>query len=143
MKPFARDFSMTGGPILGLGVALCLLAGHASAAASCAAPPPLPPDLVAEAKKPHPFPTYCSIPPIPTDVRSAEGFKAAVQDVELAKSELAAQVADERWSLSGTDTFAAGARSTAAPPPPMPSETDTEAFLKAMKKRATPPPRPR
>ena len=129
--------------MLGLGVALCLLAGQARAAASCAAPPPLPPDLVAEAQKPHPFPTYCSIPPIPTDVRSAEGFKAAVQDVELAKSELAAQVADERWSLSGTDTFAAGARSTAAPPPAMPSETDTVAFLKAMKKRATPPPRPR
>ena len=145
MKPFARDFSMTGRRLLGLGAALCLLAGPARvmAQAACAAPPPLPPDLVAEAKQPHPFPTFCSIPPIPTDIRSAQGFKAAVQDVQLAKAELASQVAEDRWSLTGTEDFAAGARSTAAPPPPMSSEADTEAFLKAMKKRATPPPRPR
>jgi hypothetical protein len=145
MKPFARDFSMTAGPVLGLGAAVCLLLGPASAMAqaACAAPVLLPPDLVAEAKKPHPYPTFCSIPAIPTDVRSAEGFKAAVQDVQFAKAELAAQVAPDRWSLNDTEGFAAGARSTAAPPPPMSTEADTEAFLKAMKKRATPPPRPR
>jgi len=136
---------MTSGRLVGLAVGLCAVAGPVQAASQnpCAAAPPLPPDLVAEARAPHPFPTFCSIPPIPNDVRPAEGFKAAVDDIRDAETELAAQVGPETWSLSGTEDFAAAARSAAAPPPPMTTATDTEAFVRAMKKRATPPPRPR
>lgn len=145
MKRFAHDFSMTSGRLTGLAAGLCVLAAPLSAAAAtaCDAPPPLPADLVAEARAPHPFPTFCSIPPIPTDVRPAAGFKTAVTDVRVAKADLAREVGPDHWSLDGTEAFAAGARSTAAPPPPMTTDQDTEAFLRAMKKRATPPPRPR
>ena len=126
---------------------LALGAPAASAATeSCTAPSGtelLPPDMVAAARGPHAFPTFCSIPPIPRDVRSAAQYKAAVVDTRLAGRDLTRDSAESTFSLTGTDDFAAGARNEAAPPPPMDNpEGDTAAFVDAAKKRATPPPRP-
>jgi hypothetical protein len=146
MKAFARDFSMTGRRLLAAGAAVCALSGPAAALAqeaTCTDAPALPPDLVAAARAAHTFPTFCSIPATPKDVRTAQGFKSAVDAIKLAKVDLARQTAPNTWSLTGSEGFAAGARDLATPPPPMSSEGDTDAFLRAMKKRATPPPRPR
>src|SRR4051794_6671188 len=107
MKAFARDFSMTGGALIAVGVGVCTLLAPMSVMAenACAAAPALPPDLVAEAHKPHPFPPFCSIPPVPTDVRTAQDFKGAVQDVKLAQAELARATAPDTWSLTGSEDF--------------------------------------
>ena len=123
--------------------------GLAKAAGSCAAPPspraPLPADLIAAAAHANTYPTFCSIPPTPTDVRGAAAFNAVVVETRLAGADLAIQGAASTFSLNGTDDFAVGARGAAAAPPPMTpaDEPGTEAFIKEMRAKATPPPRPR
>ncbi len=120
------------------------LAGPVRAAASCDSPA-LPPDLVAKARRPRTYPTFCSIPPTPTDIRTDRQFKTAVVGVRVAGARLADQSGPETFSLTGTEAFAAAAKREAAPPPPMttPSEAPTEAFIKQLKARAEPPPRKR
>ncbi len=119
-------------------------AGAATACAQGAPAPGLAPDIVAEAARPHRYPTFCSIPKMPPDVRSVAQWKAAVVDTRLAGARVQKQTAPGTWTLDRSEDFAAGSRSEAAPPPPMTpaSEADTAAFAKALKERATPPPRP-
>lgn len=127
---------------------VAFLAGPAAAAASesCVAPSGqelLPADMVAAARQPHAFPTFCSIPPIPGDVRTASQYKTAVVDTRLAGRQLTRESDESTFSLTGTDDFAAGARIEAVPPPPMDNpDGDTDAFINAAKSRANPPPRP-
>ena len=147
MKDLAREFSMTRALCLG-GFALVLgapaAAGAATACAQGAPAPGLAPDIVAEAARPHRYPTFCSIPKMPPDVRSVAQWKAAVIDTRLAGARVQKQTAPGTWTIDGTEDFAASARGEAAAPPPMTpaSESDTAAFAKALKERATPPPRP-
>ncbi|MBS0409236.1 MAG: hypothetical protein JSR86_04925 [Proteobacteria bacterium] len=105
----------------------------------------LAPDIVAAAQHPKGFPSFCSIPAIPTDVRDAGAWKTAVVDTRVAGARLQRQTDPSTWTLDGTDAFAADARREAAAPPPMTpaSEGDAEAFTQQLKARATPPPRPR
>ena len=119
-------------------------AGAATACAQGAPAPGLAPDIVAEAARPHRYPTFCSIPKMPPDVRSVAQWKAAVVDTRLAGARVQKQTAPGTWTIDGTEDFAAAARSKAAAPSPMTpaSESDTAAFAKALKERATPPPRP-
>ena len=58
-------------------------------------------------------------------------------------AQTAAQAAAEPWTLSDTQGFVDRARAEAAPPAPMttPAEGDTDAFVREMIRRATPPPR--
>ena len=147
MKPLARDFSMTAliwlaGGLLGLGPAT---ASQAAQPGPGAAPPSLPPDLVAAAREVRAYPTFCSIPPTPAGVRRAVAFKGAVMDTRVAGARLVSQTAPSTFSLEGTDQYAAAGRAEAAPPPPMtaPSEAAAEDFAKAARQRAKPPKRPR
>jgi hypothetical protein len=148
MKAFAREFSMTRALALGAGAAVLVFPAVASAASGCAqtaAPSPgLAPDIVAAAQHPKGFPSFCSIPPIPTDARDAGAWKTAVVDTRMDGVRLQRQTDASTWTLDGTDRFAAEARGEAAPPPPMTaaSEGDAEAFTQQLKARATPPPRP-
>ena len=148
MKDLAREFSMTRALCLG-GFAVVLGAPSAAdAATACAQGAPAPglaPDIVAEAARPHRYPTFCSIPKMPPDVRSVAQWKAAVVDTRLAGAGVQKQTAPGTWTINdGTADFAATARGEAEAPPPMTpaSESDTAAFAKALKERATPPPRP-
>jgi hypothetical protein len=127
-----------------LAAPVACLAGQPCAAPSPASPA-LPADLVAQATHANAYPSFCSIPPTPRDVRDAGAFKSAVVDTRLAGVRLQRQGAENTFSLSGTDDFAASAASQAAPPPPMttPQDADTDAFIKEMRAKATPPPRPR
>ena len=149
MKAFAREFSMTRTLALGAGAAMLVFPAVALAANGCAQPgPPAPglaPDIVAAAQHPRGFPSFCSIPAIPGDVRDAGAWKTAVVDTRLSGARLQRQTDASTWTLEQTESFAAEARREAAPPPPMtsPSDADAEAFTQQLKARATPPPRPR
>jgi hypothetical protein len=105
----------------------------------------MPADLVAQAARANDYPTFCAIPTVPTDVRTAGAFKAAVVETRLSGARLARDGAQSTFSLTGTDDFADLARAQASPPPPMTSPQDggTDAFISEMRAKATPPPRPR
>ncbi|HEY5106161.1 MAG TPA: hypothetical protein VII73_05220 [Caulobacteraceae bacterium] len=149
MKAFARDFSMTAAVSASLWLGALVAAGPAVSAQSCAGPAPtlstLPPDLLAAAARVNTYPTFCSIPARPTDVRAAGAFRSAVVDTRVAGADLVAEDGDSSFSLNGTDDFAAAARGEAVAPPPMttPEDAGTDAFINEMRSRATPPPRPR
>jgi len=132
-------------------VAVTALLAAGLAPARAPAPPPSAPaegeaitaGAIAEAEKPAPLPTFASIPPAPTDVRPFEGWRAAVLDLQRTGARVAAEAANEPWTLSDTEGWAGRERAAASPPPPIttPSEGDTAAFVAAMRARATPPPR--
>ncbi|MGI9168648.1 MAG: hypothetical protein ACR2FH_00530 [Caulobacteraceae bacterium] len=146
MNPLARHFSITRPIWLGAWLFASVLpaASHAAQPASGSATI-LPPDLVTRAREVQAYPTFCSIPPTPTDVRDAAAFRGAVAKARIAGANLARPSAPSTFSLQDTGDFAASAREEAAPPPPIttPDQADAEAFAKAARARATPPHRPR
>lgn len=85
------------------------------------------------------YPNFCDIPPKPTDIRSAAAFKTQVVGTRVAGAVVVRQTAPDTFTLSGTEGFAESAKHEAAPPPPEVAPTDTEAFVKQSKAKATPP----
>jgi hypothetical protein len=120
-----------------------LRAGQALAAPSAQASASPVPGAIGQAEKSTSRPTFAAIPSAPTDVRSFQAWRAAVADTKHVGVQTAAEAAAEPWTLSDTQGFADRARAEAAPPPPMttPAEGDTNAFVREMIRRATPPPR--
>ena len=114
-----------------LGLDLALAASGASAVTTCAAPVG--------------YPSFCSIPAVPHDVRTAEAFKSVVVDTRLGGRSLEQNTGPNQFSLSDTAGFEAQAKLEATPPAPIttPGPADTEAFLRDARARVTPPPRPR
>lgn len=94
-----------------------------------------------------PFPTFASIPQAPGDVRSVEGWNIAVSGTEAERAQLLAETAPSTFSLTNTEGFIAEQRSTIAynpaDVPPADQAAISTAWAKAMRARATPPPRPR
>jgi hypothetical protein len=101
------------------------------------------PGAISQAEKASALPTFASIPSAPTDVRPFRGWVVAISDTQRVGAQTAAEAAAEPWTLSDTEGFADRARAEASPPPPMtkPSDGDTDAFVREMIRRATPPPR--
>ena len=91
------------------------------------------------------YPSFCSIPAVPHDVRTAEAFKSVVVDTRLGGRSLEQNTGPSQFSLTDTAGFEARAKLEATPPPPIttPGQADTEAFLRDARARVTPPPRPR
>jgi len=75
-------------------------------------------------------PTFCSIPATPTNVRSADAFRAAVVDVRQAGLRLNSAIAREPVSLpiGDAENFAGLARAKAMLPGAATAVPDTEAF---------------
>ena len=116
----------------------------AAADGACAAETStLSPQVAAEVARPHPYPSFCSNPPMPRNVRSAQAFKTAVVTTRLAGARLVRRTAPTTWTLENTPGFTRTARSEAAPPPPVPTSGSTQDFIDQMLARATPPPKPR
>lgn len=92
-----------------------------------------------------PYPDFCSIPPVPSDVRPAAAFKAAVVRTRLAGAVVTRQSGPETFSLGGTEAFAEEAKRQATPPAAMtkPEAVGTEAFAAAARAKAAPPRRHR
>ena len=130
-----------------LAAGLVVIAGRA-AGRTAAAPAPQPSaspvvSAISDAEKPAALPTFASIPPAPTDVRPFQAWQSSIADTKRVGAATAAEAAAEPWTLSDTQGFADRARAEAAPPAPMttPAQGDTDAFVREMLRRATPPPR--
>ncbi len=154
MNGFAREFSMTKGSA-GLrkalaGAALCALCGCASlpdpvplGETPVTGDSPIAREVTAAAAQPQPFPTWADIPKRPGDLRDADGWRLAVNDIKATGGATRAEAAAFLARAQDTDAFVEEARREATPPPAVTTPSDTEAFLRDMRARATPPPRPR
>ena len=91
------------------------------------------------------YPTFCSIPNPPTQLKSPAAIHREVLDTRLAGRDLVNATQPSTFTLDDTAGFAERAITEAAPPPPVtaPSDADTEAFAKAARDTATPPRHPR
>jgi hypothetical protein len=110
---------------------------------SCVAKaPPAPADSPARAA----YPTFCSIPKRPTDIRSPAAFKAAVLDTRRSGVALVRATGPGTFELpeGGAGAFAREARAEASPPAPMNPQNvaDAAAFARDARAKAAPPARP-
>ena len=140
---------------------LALLASAAGGLTACASLPELEPGATAQIdprspaaaevtealKTPGPWPTFAGIPQIPTDVRTSAQWRAAIEDQEAEGLYTTRMAAADSWSLTATEAFEADARAEANPlglqAPTDAEMAESEAFARALRKRATPPPSPR
>lgn len=139
---------------------LALLAGVAGGLTACASLPlepgsnvavdprsPAAAEVAAALKTPGPWPTFAGIPQIPEDVRSSTSWRAAIEDQEADGLYTSRMAAEDTWSLTATEAFEAGARAEANPlglhAPTDAEMAESEAYARALRKRATPPPSPR
>lgn len=106
---------------------------------------PIAAEVAAKALASRDYPTFADIPPVPTDVRPLAAFGRAATELEQAGVDLARETAPGTWTLTGTEAFASRARDIAGPDMAGAESTTaaTEAFAKAQRARATPPPPPR
>ena len=92
------------------------------------------------------YPKFDQIPPAPTDVRGPRAWRRAVVVILRDKSVIETMAEANPASLFNPESFAKKARAQAAIKPgdetPNMTRQDTEAFAKAMRERATPPPPP-
>jgi len=92
------------------------------------------------------YPTFCSIPKRPTDVRAPSAFKAAVLDTRRSGVALVRATRPDTFGLpaAGAGAFASEARAEAAPPPPVNPQNvaDAAAFARDARATAAPPRRP-
>jgi len=93
------------------------------------------------------FPSFADIPQVPADLRTDEGWRQVVRGTEADREQLLAQTAPSTFSLNDTDAFTERARAAIGyDPSDVPTATEaaeSEAWARAMRARATPPPRPR
>ncbi|CAN1497303.1 hypothetical protein MCEMIH16_00383 [Caulobacteraceae bacterium] len=140
---------------------LALLASAASGLTACAGLPELEPGanaaidpksaaapaVEAVLNNPGPWPTFAGIPELPEDVRNAAAWKAAIEDQEAEGLYTSRSAAEDTWSLTATEAFEARARAEANPlglkAPTDAEMAESEAYARALRKRATPPPSPR
>ena len=140
---------------------LALLASAAGGLTACAALPDLEPGAAAVVDPhspaaaevtqalttPGPWPTFDRIPPIPDDVRASAAWRAAIEDQEAEGVYTSRNAAADTWSLTATEAFEAAARAEANPldlhAPTDAEMAESDAFARALRTRATPPPSPR
>ena len=101
-------------------------------------------DVMAATRHPGPYPRFADIPKIPTDVRPASAWAVAVADVQHDKTSVETSIAALPPVPTDTESFAANARTQAAPPAaeaPPPDSTEAQAYAQSLRQRATPPPK--
>lgn len=86
------------------------------------------------------YPTFRGIPSVPKDVRPHKQYGQQAAQTEKAAAALVAATADNTWTLNNTEDFAQAARTAAGPLLPPADPSDTTAFAKEQKARATAPP---
>jgi hypothetical protein len=96
---------------------------------------------------PGDYPTFASIPEVPTDLKTAEEYKADVAGQQQTAEALVAATAPSTWTLSETDAFAAQAMAEAkvdtVTAPTDAEVASSEAYARALRAKASPPPRPK
>lgn len=86
------------------------------------------------------FPTFAGIPKAPTDIRPLAQYGREARAILAQGEALVLATAPGTWTLDGTDDFAERARREAGPQIAPPTPGDAEAFARALRERATPPP---
>ena len=86
------------------------------------------------------FPTFAGIPKAPDDIRPVAQYGRDAKNILAAGAALERATAPETWTLQGTDDFAEKGRRDAGPQIDPPKPGDAEAFARALRERATPPP---
>ncbi|WP_374658884.1 hypothetical protein [Phenylobacterium sp.] len=128
-----------------LGALLGGCAGNPFAEAPIDPASPVAEDVSRMVKASRQDPTFASIPPVPKEERKLADWGKAADQLEIAGAKLDRETAPNTWTLTGTEGFAARARSQAGPDLDTSTSTTTasEAFAKELRERATPPPSPR
>jgi hypothetical protein len=126
------------------------LAGACLIAAGCTGVPftdakidpasPVAADVAKMTRQDANFPTFAGIPPKPKDVRPVAQYGRDARGVLAAGDAVVAATAPGTWTLQGTEAFAERSRSDAGPQIEPPKPGDAEAFARALRERATPPP---
>jgi hypothetical protein len=101
---------------------------------------PIASEVAKSVKHDAPYPTFASIPPAPKDIRPHKQYGQAAAQIEKTRGELVVATADDTWTLSNSETFVGEVKSGAGPDLGPAPPSDTEAFAKDRRKRATPPP---
>jgi hypothetical protein len=139
---------------------LALLLGVAGGLTACASLPlepgsnvavdprsPAAAEVTEALKTPGPWPTFAGIPQISEDVRNSASWRAAIEDQEADGVYTSRMAAEGAWSLTATEAFEAEARAEANAlglhAPTDAEMAESEAYARALRKRATPPPSPR
>jgi hypothetical protein len=106
---------------------------------------PIAGDVAALAHQNKAFPTFASIPPEPQGLRPIKAWGQSALQIEAAGRKLERETADNTWTLTGTEDFAAAGLRQAGPAIAVGESTTaaTEAYVREMRKRATPPPPPK
>lgn len=139
-----RPVAYLAGALMGLGLTACA-PGEILSTGPVDPRSPIAGDVAALAHQNKAFPTFASIPPEPKDVRPRKAWGQSALQVEAAGHKLERETADNTWTLSGTEAFAAAALRQAGPAISGAESTTaaTEAYVREMRKRATPPPPPK
>ena len=148
--PFDKPFRGAGrlAPACAAIAAAAALAGYASA--SLAAVDQTSPAASAIAELPKtlgPYPRWSQFPRGPQPVPPPSDIASSVADLQLGQANLLSSASRIQWTLSGTETFAAAARGQINPayaaPAPEAERAEAEAYAKALREQATPPPAPK
>lgn len=94
-----------------------------------------------------PYPRWSQFPHGPQPVPPPSEVAGNVADVQAAQANLLNSAGQLQWTLSGTTAFAAQARAQINPaytsPAPADERARAEAYAKALREQATPPPAPK
>lgn len=152
MNASLRLFVIGGHALRTGGLLGCLMVGAGlSGCANPFAPAPLDkasaaaPEIAALAHNNQRFPTFATIPAMPSDVRADRAWGKAAAEIEGQGAEIARATAPGTWTLTNTSAFVKSAQADAGPTISGAESTtaDTEAFAKQARARATPPPPPK
>jgi hypothetical protein len=90
------------------------------------------------------YPSFSDIPRMPKDLRPVRMYGQAADNLQRAADQLVQATAPGTWTLTGdTEAFASRARDQAGPDLAPADPAATEAYVKELRKRATPPPPPK
>jgi hypothetical protein len=94
-----------------------------------------------------PFPKWSQFPRGPQPVPPPSQIASSVADLQSAQANLLGSASRLQWTLSGTEGFAAAGRAQINPeyaaPAPEEERAEAEAYAKALREQATPPPAPK
>ncbi len=143
----AGRLALLAGAAMTLGACVAIDAVEPGANAAIDPASPAAAAVAAAAANPGPWPTFAGIPEMPADVRTASQWGEAVADQEADRLLTQRNVAPDTWSLTDTEGFAADLRAKVAEidvhAPTDAEIAESEAYARALRARATPPPLPR
>jgi hypothetical protein len=127
--------------LLGAAAVASILAGCVNIASTKIDPhSPIAPEVAKLSRADRDYPSFNEIPAKPNDVEPPRIYGERARQLEMARNQVDAATAPSTWTLSNSETFAGKARHDAGPDFSTPAPTDTEAFAREGRKRATPPP---